>query len=189
MAQLAYTHQYARRAPSKVVALLAGVAALAGTGGVMHTPTDIGYTLPCVRLQSSPRTHIASMQIRRIVTELSISHAACARVLGVSRQALYNWLNGVAPNPRHQAVIVALGRVHESLSALGVPMRALLTQPLRAGQNFWQLVQAGEDPGALAQIIRTNYERRADQRELVAQRIAAKRAKGAVVDSSYDDLT
>jgi len=68
-------------------------------------------------------------------------------------------------------------------------MRALLTQPLREGQNFWQLVQAGEDPEPLAQLICTKYESRANQRTLVAERLAAKRAKGALAVGTSDDLT
>jgi transcriptional regulator with XRE-family HTH domain len=189
MALLARTPQDTRRISGTAVALLAGVAALAGTGGVTHIPTDIGYTLPGVRLQSAPRTSAASAQIRRVVTELRISHAAMARILGVSRQALYNWLNGAEPNPRHQATLAALDRVHATLSPLGTPIRALLTQPLRESQNFWQLVQAGEDPESLAQLIRAKYDNRANQRTLIAERLAAKREKGALADGMSDDLT
>jgi hypothetical protein len=112
-----------------------------------------------------------------------------ARILGVSRQTLYNWFNGAEPNPHHQAVLAALGRVHVILAALDVPMRALLTQPLRESQNFWQLVQTGEDPESLAQSIRAKYESRASQRKLVAERLTTKRAKGALAAGTSDDLT
>jgi hypothetical protein len=120
---------------------------------------------------------------------MGISAAALARVLGVSRQALYNWINGGQASELYVTRIDALVRVHEALLTLDKPQRPLLTQPLRASQNFWQLVQAGEDPEALAHSIRTSHERRADQRALMAERLAAKRAKGAVADGSSDDLT
>ena len=112
-----------------------------------------------------------------------------ARVLGVSRQAMYNWLNGAEPTGRHQATLAALDEVHAILAGIGMPMRAVLTKPLQDGQSFWDLVRAGERPVPLAERIRDTYEHRSDQRTLVAQRLAAKRAKGIQADSTPDDLT
>jgi len=189
MALIARTNQDTRRLAGPAAVLFAGVAALAGTGGITHAPTDIGYTLPGVRLQPMRQATAAGAQLRRVMSNLAVSHAAMARVLGVSRQAMYNWLNGAEPTGRHQAALAALDEVHAILAGIGMPMRALLTKPLQDGQSFWDLVRAGEQPAPLAERIRDTYERRSDQRTLVAQRLAAKRAKGIPADGTSDDLT
>jgi transcriptional regulator with XRE-family HTH domain len=128
-------------------------------------------------------------KVKRIMAGMGISAAALARVLGVSRQTLYNWINGDQASVIHVTRIDALVRAHDALLTVDEPQRPLLTQPLRAGQTFWQLVQAGEDPEALAYTVRATHERRAEQRALMAERLAAKRAKGTVTDGSSDDLT
>ncbi|HEV2622406.1 MAG TPA: helix-turn-helix transcriptional regulator [Frateuria sp.] len=132
---------------------------------------------------------IAGAKVKRIMTGMGISAAALARVLGVSRQTLYNWINGDQASENHATRIDTLMRAHEALLTVDQPQRPLLTQPLRASQNFWQLVQTGEDPEVLARAILASQGRRADQRALMAERLAAKRAKGTVVDGSSDDLT
>lgn len=189
MALITRTTQDSRRLAGPAAVLFAGVAALAGTGGITHAPTDIGYTLPGVRLQPMRRATAASAQLRRVMSNLAVSHAAMARVLGVSRQAMYNWLNGAEPTGRHQATLAALDEVHAILADIGMPMGVLLTKPLRDGQSFWDLVRAGERPAPLAELIRDTYQRRSEQRTLVAQRLTAKRAKGIPADSPSDDPT
>ena len=132
---------------------------------------------------------MAGAKVKRIMAGMGVPAAALARVLSVSRQTLYNWINGAQASEIHVTRIDALVSAHEALLTVDQPLRLLLTQPLRASQNFWQLVQAGEDPEILAHAVRAAHERRADQRALMAERLAAKRAKGTVADGSSDDLT
>jgi len=189
MAQLAPSARTVRRAPMPLATLFAGVF-LAGTGSATQLPPNAAGYLPVgVRFSEFPVRRMAGAKVKRIMAGMGISAAALARVLGVSRQTLYNWINGDQASEIHVTRIDALVRAHEALLTVDEPQRPLLTKPVRASQNFWQLVQAGEDPEVLAQAIRVTHERRADQRVLTAARLAAKRAKGTLVDGSSDDLT
>lgn len=176
-----------RRVP-KAALFFAGVAALAGTGGVMHAPASIGYGLPQLVLQKSSQPGKVAVRIRQIISELSISHAALARVMGVSRQAVYNWINGSLPNERHESLIADLYVVNTMLAPTAEPVRALLTKPIRDGKSFWQLVESGAEPLPLVEQLLVTHRQRESQRVLAQQRLAAKRARGAVGSGLIDDL-
>lgn len=189
MAQIVPSKRTARRSHMPLATFFVGVF-LAGTGGVPQLPPSaVGYRPAGVKFSEFPVGRTAGVDVRRIMAGMSISAAALARVLRVSRQTLYNWINGDRASEIHVTRIDALVRAHEVLLTVREPHRPLLTQPLQEGQNFWQLVQAGEDPEVLAHAVRATHERRAGQRALMAERMAAKRAKGTVADGSSDDLT
>lgn len=176
-----------RRIPN-VVLLLAGVAAVAGTGGVMHAPAPIGYALPQLALHNPPGSSQAAIQIRNIVSNLSISHAALARVMQVSRQTVYNWLNGALPTERCASLLSKLAQVNAKLASSVEPARAILNKPLHEGKSFWQLVQGGSEPDALVEKLLSLQSGRADQRTLMQKRLAEKRARGTLRSGVSDDL-
>jgi hypothetical protein len=67
-------------------------------------------------------------------------------VFGVSRQSLYNWLDGEMPNERHQARIMQLAEAARSfLESSFTPTSASLTRTLSRGRSFIELMADGED--------------------------------------------
>lgn len=189
MATLAPTRGPRRTSSALRASVLAGVM-LAGTGGVLQIQsTNIGYAPPCVRYTEARRSTMVRTQIRLILEGLGVSNTGLARALGVSRQAIYNWLNGDVPKESHQSRLNSLSRAYNALLPLDVIRHAVLTQPMNSGQNFWQLIQAGADAETLARQLSASHHKRNDQRSLVAGRIAAKRAKGTLVDISSNDLS
>lgn len=189
MAALAPTRENRSISSALKASLWAGVM-LAGTGGVFQLQADsIGYAPPCVRFVEARRNAPVRAQIRLILEGLGVSNAGLARALGVSRQTIYNWLNGDFPKDSHQSQLDSLSRAYDVLLPLDVAKHTVLTQPMDSGRNFWQLIQDGADAEALAQRLKTSYSKRNHQRSLMAERIAAKRAKGTLADIASDDLS
>lgn len=170
------------------VALFAGIV-MAGTGGTLSSAASAGYALPGVRYVNdgsrSPRT---KSQLKIISQALETTNAAIARALGVSRQSLYNWLNGSTPSTHIQNKLDRLLTAAEILGAQQFPIRPALMQPLESGMSFWQLVEAGEKPDNLARMVIDAHTKRTDQRALIAERIAIRRTKGIMRDYEHDDF-
>lgn len=81
-------------------------------------------------------------------------------VFGVSRQTLYNWLDGETPKDIHQArlhQLAAAAKVFEDLAFK--PNAALLDRPLANGQTFLQLLAQGEDGRAMARKLLRIHDR------------------------------
>jgi len=189
MAVLAPTHETPKASNVFRASLLVGVI-LAGTGGVAQLKSDgIGYAPPCVHYINARRNTVVRTQVRLILQQLGVSNTGLARALRVSRQTIYNWLNGDLPKESHQAQIAALSRVYDFLLPLDLTMHAVLTQPMDSGRSFWQLIREGADAHDLAQRLKASHLRRNQQRSMVAERIAAKRAKGTLADITSDDLS
>ena len=188
MAMLAPAPQTPLQKSAKLAALLIGVIA-AGTGGTPQIPPNhIGYA-PNVRfVEAHRKTHVVA-QIQQILEELGVSNAGFARAMGVSRQAIYNWLKGDPLKDEHQSRIDSLARACDVLRKLDVLPHALLRQPLEAGRNFWALVRDGQDAETLATRLASVFQTRQHQRALMAERGAAKRARGGLADIAPDDFS
>jgi len=186
MAMLAPASSKSLQKSAKV--LLIGVIA-AGTGGTPQIlPNHVGYT-PNVRFVDEHRKSYVVAHIQQILEELGVSNAGLARAMGVSRQAIYNWLKGGPLKEEHQSKIDSLARACDVLRELDVLPHGLLKQPLEAGRNFWALVRDGGDAEALAIRLASVFQTRQHQRALMAERGAAKRARGTLADISSDDFS
>jgi transcriptional regulator with XRE-family HTH domain len=186
MAMLAPASQTSLQKSARV--LLIGVIA-AGTGGTPQIlPNHVGYT-PNVRFVEQHRKSHVVAQIQQIIEELGVSNAGLARAMGVSRQAIYNWLKGDPLKDEHQSKIASLARACDVLRKLDVLPYALLKQPLESGQNFWALVRDGRDAETLATRLASVFQTRQQQRDLMAERGAAKRARGFLADIVPDDFS
>lgn len=65
-------------------------------------------------------------------------------VFGVSRQTLYNWLNGEIPKERHQARIWQLAEAARTFTeASFIPTAASLSRTLSRGKSFLELISDG----------------------------------------------
>ena len=186
MATIASSSQTSLQRSAKV--LLIGVIA-AGTGGTPRiSPNQMGYT-PNVRfVQQHRKSHVAA-QIQQIGEELGASNAGLARAMGVSRQTIYNWLKGEPLKDEHQSKIASLARACDVLRKLDVLPHTLLKQPMEAGQNFWALLSDGGDAETLAVRLASVVQLRQQQRALMVERGAAKRAKSAFVNIVPDDFS
>jgi len=81
-------------------------------------------------------------------------------VFGVSRQTLYNWLDGEMPKERHQAPILQLAEAARTFSESSfTPTAASLTRTLSRGKSFLGLMSDGADGHDAAQKLITLTQR------------------------------
>lgn len=179
--------QISRQAPA--TALLAGFF-LAGTGGVLSTQQGIyGYALPGLRvIEAGGRNSDLGARLLDIIRSLQTTNANIARVMGVSRQTIYNWLRGDTPSQQAQQKLDQLYRVSQRLRTSEIAPKVALSQPAIGGRSFWTLVQEGKDPEQLAEQIISAHGVRSPQRDLIAARMAGKRARGTLRRDAREDL-
>lgn len=81
-------------------------------------------------------------------------------VFGVSRQTLYNWLDGEMPKERHQSRILQLAEAARAFSESSFnPSSASLTRTLSRGMSFLELMADGADGRDAAQKLITLTQR------------------------------
>lgn len=106
-------------------------------------------------------------------------------VFGVSRQTLYNWLDGEMPNERHQERIVQLAEAARVFSvALFTPDAASLTRTLSRGKSFLELMSDGAEGRDAAQKLMALSQRSRASRAHIDAALADIRA-GAAARPSF----
>jgi transcriptional regulator with XRE-family HTH domain len=98
-------------------------------------------------------------------------------VFGVSRQTLYNWLNGETPKPVHQEKLRQLAEAARIFSALGfAPTSLALDRTIMRGKSVLQLLSEGADgretAKKLVRIVQRGNEARAKLDDLLGGRKA-----------------
>ena len=104
-------------------------------------------------------------------------------VFGVSRQTLYNWLDGETPKDTHQArlhQLAAAAKVFEDLAFK--PNAALLDRPLAKGQTFLQLLAQGEDGRAVAHKLLRIHDRAQSSRGKLDAMLGTRQARPDAAD-------
>lgn len=136
-----------------------------GTGG-MHLRefvlSTVGYPLRdlVVYVQGAPEPALHVRQMEQVKAGFGRTMSRLPEVFGVSRQTLYNWLNGETPKDAH------LGRLHELAEAAAVfsklgfkPTAPLLDRTLMQGKSFLQLLAQGENGKELAKKLVRVHQR------------------------------
>ncbi|WP_271606784.1 helix-turn-helix domain-containing protein [Bradyrhizobium sp. CCBAU 11434] len=113
--------------------------------------------------------------IENIRSTLDLSMADLARCLGVSRQALYNWLDGGAIKPENLAKVMELKSASDVIAAANLPERALfLRRKVAGGKTLIDIVAGGgsgvEAARALVELARLEAEQRSALAKLFADR-------------------
>jgi transcriptional regulator with XRE-family HTH domain len=113
-------------------------------------------------------------------------------VFGVSRQTLYNWLNGETPKPAHQEKLRQLAEAARIFSALGFkPTSLALDRTITQGKSLLQLLSEGADGGnaakKLVRIVQRGNEARAKLDEMLGGRKARLEASDVGTPSLDED--
>jgi transcriptional regulator with XRE-family HTH domain len=98
-------------------------------------------------------------------------------VFGVSRQTLYNWLQGETPKVAHQERLRQLAEAAQVFAGLGIkPTTPMLDRPVAQGKSFIKLMADGangqETSMKLIRIVQRGNESRAKLDTLLAGRRA-----------------
>jgi transcriptional regulator with XRE-family HTH domain len=104
-------------------------------------------------------------------------------VFGVSRQTLYNWLEGETPKVAHQERLRQLAEAAEVFAGLGIkPTTPMLDRTVAQGKSFLQLMAAGAGGQETATKLSRIVQRGNDSRAKLDRLLAGRRAKLSASD-------
>ncbi len=135
-----------------------GASGTGGIEGVHFVMTRNGYSPFVIRkiekpVQQDAGTYFTDL-MREVQTGFGRTMSHLPGVFGVSRQTLYNWINGETPKEQHQAKIVQLATAARAFAAAGYKPTALsLDRTLAQGKTFLALMGEGADGQDTAQRL------------------------------------
>lgn len=104
-------------------------------------------------------------------------------VFGVSRQTLYNWLEGETPKAVHQERLRQLAEAAKVFADLGVkPTTPMLDRPVAQGKSFLQLMATGANGQEAAKKLIRIVQRGADSRAKLDALLEGRKAKLSASD-------
>jgi transcriptional regulator with XRE-family HTH domain len=124
-----------------------------------------------------------SENLSRIREVLNPAVSDLATTFGVSRQSVYNWLNGEPVANENAAKLQDLARAADVLAHEGVSINsALLKRKFANGRTLMQVAQAGESASEAAPMLIQIHKREAAQRERMNARFANRAKTPASAD-------
>lgn len=177
----------------KTLTALVTTAFLVGTGG--HSTVDYivdrhdrGYRFGGIdKVPPRPavvaHTPLENIAYVRNVLKPGISDLAA--LVGVSRQAVYDWLSGTQPSADHVSRLEDLSKAARILAAEGLSASAqLIKRPLVGGKSFFELVKEGDSAQSASRLLVQLLRREAEQRQMLNSRLAGRKRP----DMSSTDL-
>lgn len=173
--------------------LAASLLVAAGTGAFaddlsriqQHRPNASTITNPikiCTVDTSITRT--PSEDIERIRNVLRPAMSDLAKSFNVSRQTIYNWLNGEQPTPENTDRLKSLALVADTFADAGIAVNGiLLKRKIMDGKSLFEVVQSGGSAIGAAQLMVQIVKRESEQKERLAARFAGRTASLSSADS------
>ena len=156
-----------------------------GTGGelsierLQRSTRQMQHMAPTVEVADVAPVRTPAEDLARIREVLKPAVSDLATTFGVSRQSVYNWLNGEPVADENAAKLQDLAQAADVLAHEGVTMNAaLLKRKFANGRTLMQVAQAGESARDAALQLVHIHKRETAQRERMAARFA-NRAKTA----------
>ncbi len=160
-----------------------------GTGGelsaerLQRSTQQLQHMAPTFEVTEAEPVRTPSENLTRIREILNPAVADLATTFGVSRQSVYNWLNGAPVAEENAAKLEDLAQAADVLAHGGVIVNAaLLKRKFADGRTLMQVAQAGESARDAALLLLQIHKREAAQRE----RLSARFAKRARTPASAD---
>lgn len=121
--------------------------------------------------------------LARIREVLKPAVSDLATAFGVSRQTIYNWINGEQVADANATKLADLAKAAEMLVEAGVTINAsLLKRRFVNGKTLLQVVQAGESVTGAAKLMVHIHQREKAQREQIASQFANRKNTPATAD-------
>lgn len=120
-----------------------------------------------------PRTPAEDME--RIREILSPAMSELAKSFNVSRQTIYNWLNGEQPTAENTVKLRELAYVADDFAEAGVAVNGiLLKRRVIEGKSLFEIISSGGSVRDAAQLLLQIVIRETQQRERLAVRFAGR---------------
>lgn len=153
-----------------------------GTGGLAiesFIRQDVGYQ-PYVILEKRQPTEAApyAKLMGQVKAGFGRTMSRLPEVFGVSRQTLYNWLDGETPKPAHQDRLRQLAEAAQVFAELGVkPTALMLDRTVARGKSFLQLLASGANGKETAKKLVRIVQRGNDSRTKLDDLLTGRQAK------------
>lgn len=199
------THRPAATGVTSTLVRLVGLATAAGavltsigTGGelslehLQRRAQQVQHMVSVVEVAEVEQIRSPSKNLSRIREVLNPAVSDLATTFGVSRQSVYNWLNGEPVADENAAKLQDLAEASDVLAHEGVSINAaLLKRKFAYGRTLLQVAQAGESARDAALVLTQILKREAVQREHMNVRFANRARTPASADfdlpASSDD--
>jgi transcriptional regulator with XRE-family HTH domain len=163
-----------------IVASAVVFACLAGTGGAttpeyLQQRGERGYPfaqIPVAPVNADTRQPIDNLAQIRAVFKPSMSDLA--GLVGVSRQAVYNWLDGERPSRESADRLEDLAKAADLVAGYGLATPYVLRRKIRDGKNLMDIVRSGGSAQDAARSLVRIAEQEAKQRNLLKSRLAGR---------------
>ncbi len=114
--------------------------------------------------------------IEQIRNVLSPAISDLAKSFNVSRQTIYNWLNGEQPTPEHTSRLRELGLVADMFDEAGIPVNGvLLKRKVIKGKSLLELIAEGGSAYDTGQLFLQILQNEQSQRDRLVARLADRR--------------
>lgn len=150
-----------------------------GTGGelsiehLQRSAHEMHHIAPVVEVADVAPVRTPAEDLVRIREVLKPAVSDLATTFGVSRQSVYNWLNGEPVADENAAKLQDLAQAADVLDHEGINVNAaLLKRKFANGRTLLQVAQAGESARDAALQLAHIHKREAAQRERMAARFA-----------------
>jgi transcriptional regulator with XRE-family HTH domain len=158
------------------VALQVGTGGLA-TGEYYRAKGDKGYAF--ARYDSPEKQNVTARtpteDIARAREVLKLTVTELATVVGVSRQAVYDWLSGKPVAVDNADKLSSLGRAADTIAAEVPNPVFALRRKLAGGKTFIEFVKGGGDAEYAAVTLVSMLRRESEQRDRLQARLAARK--------------
>ena len=135
------------------------------------------------RVANVEQIRSSSENLSRIREVLTPAVSDLATTFGVSRQSVYNWLNGEPVAEGNAAKLKDLAEAADVLSHEGLVINtAMLKRKFANGRTLMQVAQAGESASNAALLLVQIYKREMVQRERITARFANRAKTPASAD-------
>ena len=150
-----------------------------GTGGelslehLQRSTHEVRHMWPAVEVADVASVRNPTENLVRIREVLKPAVYDLATTFGVSRQSVYNWLNGETVADENAAKLQDLAQAADVLAHEGIEVNAaLLKRKFANGRTLLQVAQAGESARDAALQLAHIHKREAAQRERMKARFA-----------------
>jgi len=164
----------------------------AGTGGIESEDylqrwylVPLGYRNVLVIMLPAPTNQAPFVELmQEIKAGFGRTMTRLPEVFGVSRQTLYNWLNGETPKPAHHEKLSQLAEAARVFSASGFkPTSFMLDRKVSRGKSLLQLLAEDADGRATAEKL-LRIVRRGKESDAVLEQLLGERVRTRHLDAS-----
>jgi transcriptional regulator with XRE-family HTH domain len=155
-----------------------------GTGGVATNhyyrlrlvDAPSGYYKPIRGIEDPTSIQNDAVGVRHILNVLKLAVTAFSKYMGVSRQAIYDWMSGKPVGAANAAKLDNFARAADIVAAAKVEMSSIVRgRKLAGGKTLFESISAGADGAEVASAFVAMLRNEAMRRREIAARLSSRR--------------